>query len=71
MMTIEELEQAGRLLYGDQWQSNLARDLGIDSRRIRQWLTGDRPISDWLEGDVIKLLTQNQEGISKYLDSIK
>lgn len=70
MMTIEQLEQAGRLLYGDQWQANLARDFDIDSRRIRQWLSGDRPISDWVQGDVIKLLKANQKEIGEYLADI-
>ena len=36
---------AGQALYGARWQTDLARDLGLsDGRRIRQWLTGDRPI---------------------------
>ncbi|MGP4715286.1 transcriptional regulator [Psychrobacter sp. T6-6] len=69
-MTIEKLEQGGRLLYGDQWQANLARDFDIDSRRIRQWLSGDRPISDWVKGDLIKLLKANQKEISEYLADI-
>ena len=27
MMNIEQLEQAGQLLYGDAWQANMARSL--------------------------------------------
>lgn len=69
-MTIEQLEQGGRLLYGDQWQANLARDFNIDSRRIRQWLSGDRPISGWVQDDLTALLKANQENIAKYLADI-
>lgn len=68
-MTIEQLEQAGRLLYGDQWQANLARDFNIDSRRIRQWLSCDRSISDWVDSAVVELLTKRQKDIGDYLSN--
>lgn len=66
-MTTEQLQQAGQLLYGDQWQANLARDFKIDPRRIRQWLTGDRPISHWVKGELDRLLTDNRDKIDIYL----
>ena len=69
MMTAEQLQQAGQLLYGDQWQANLARDFKIDSRRIRQWLKNERPISHWVKGELDRLLTDNRDRISEYLDS--
>jgi hypothetical protein len=37
----DALEAAGRALYGDQWVSALARDLGVARRRIQFWRTGD------------------------------
>ncbi|MEN8282997.1 hypothetical protein [Acinetobacter gerneri] len=40
----QQLQLAGSLFYGNQWQTDLARALGIDSRRIRDWLSGRRPI---------------------------
>ena len=66
-MNIEQLERAGRLLYGDAWQANMARSLNIDSRRIRQWNTGDRPMGDWVGAEVIALLEQNRDAINEYL----
>lgn len=40
----EILIQCGRALYGERWQTDLARDLGLsDGRRIRQWLSGGHP----------------------------
>lgn len=70
-MNIEQLEQSGRLLYGDQWQSNLARDLKIDSRRVRQWMTSDRPISDWVGHDVMQLLKNNQSQINQFIEQME
>lgn len=69
-MDIKKLEQAGQLLYGDQWQSNLARDLKIDSRRIRQWMSGDRQISDWVATEVSALLDKKQFNINQFLKTI-
>lgn len=40
----EQLKSAGRALYGDQWQSALARDLGVGSRRVREWMALERSI---------------------------
>ncbi|GAA0455234.1 hypothetical protein GCM10009095_23640 [Sphingomonas molluscorum] len=34
------LEAAGRALYGDRWQTPIARDLGTTYRTIRNWLAG-------------------------------
>lgn len=70
-MNIEQLEQSGQLLYGDQWQSNLARELSIDSRRVRQWVTGDRPISDWVGGEVMQLLKNNQSEINQFISQME
>lgn len=69
-MNIKQLEQAGRLLYGDQWQSNLARDLSIDSRRIRQWVSGERSVSEWVLVEVRALLDKKQFNINQFLSAI-
>ena len=31
---------AGEALYGERWQSPLARDLGVTSRAVRHWCAG-------------------------------
>lgn len=43
-MTPDLLRAAGELLYGSRWQSDLAAALGVGSRRVREWLAGDRSI---------------------------
>lgn len=56
-----ELRQCGEALYGDTWQSNLARELGLsDARRVRQWLSGDRPIPAWVWHDIAELLAHKK-----------
>ena len=56
----DELTEIGRALYGEQWQSALARDLNLsDARRVRYWLTGRAiPVGIW--ADISALLKQKQ-----------
>lgn len=58
-LTTTQLTTIGQALYGTQWQSDLARALSVDSRRVRQWLNNERPIPEWLQGELITLLSTN------------
>ncbi|MDO4224029.1 MAG: transcriptional regulator [Acinetobacter sp.] len=58
-MNKTQLIAIGQALYGTQWQSDLARALDIDSRRVRQWLNDERPIPEWLARE-LKILLQNK-----------
>ncbi len=40
---VELLSAAGRALYGERWQSPLARDLGTTYRTIRNWMDERHP----------------------------
>lgn len=53
-MTPEQLKQAGELLFGNQWQSDLARALDVDARRVRDWLQERRPIPVGVKNEVIE-----------------
>ena len=68
-MDKNSLTKAGLALYGERWQTSLARDLGLsDGRRIRQWLSGDRPIPDGVYTDLVELLKQRKVLIDETLD---
>lgn len=58
----EELAATGQVLYGNRWQTNLAYDLGVDPRRIRQWMSASkaekRPIPVGVWSDLAELLRQ-------------
>ncbi len=61
----------GHALYGDRWQTSLAYDLGLpDGRRIRQWLSDDRPIPSGLRGDLLRLLSERKMMIDEALFQI-
>lgn len=65
------LVNAGNALYGERWQTNLARDLKLsDARRIRQWLSDDRPIPDGVFNDIAELLTSRKINIDNVLNEL-
>lgn len=66
-----ELAAAGVALYGDRWQTDLARGLGLsDGRRIRQWLAGERPIPPGAWSDIAGLLRHRQISIQSVLNNL-
>lgn len=69
-MTPEQLKNAGELLFGNQWQSDLARALEVDSRRVRDWLQQRRPIPDGVKSEVIDLLLKNSEDTASYAETL-
>lgn len=40
-MNTETLIAAGRALFGDRWQTDLAHAIGYSGRMIRRWAAGD------------------------------
>jgi len=57
----EQLARAGSLLYGERWQSELARALDVNDRRVRQWIASERPIPPGIWADIAGLLRQRQQ----------
>lgn len=70
-LTKEKLAQAGQALYGERWQTDLANALDIDNRRVRQWLSDERPIPDWLTGELIILLEKNSQQTAMLAGQLK
>jgi len=65
------LIKSGQALYGERWQTALARDLGLsDGRRIRQWLSGHRPIPEGVWNDIAKLLADRKVVIDEALSGL-
>ncbi|WP_458118761.1 hypothetical protein OF381_10425 [Mannheimia haemolytica] len=69
--TAKELAIIGESLYGTQWQSNLARDLGLsDARRVREWVAGDRKIPFGVWADIAELVRAKQSNLSSILSKM-
>jgi hypothetical protein len=62
-MTPDQLRTAGMALYGPEWQSPLARALGVGARAVRKWLAGETPVPSELAGRIRALM-----GVGDHLD---
>lgn len=49
------LVECGEALYGQQWQSALARDLGVADRTVRRWVAGTSEVPAGLYVDLLRL----------------
>lgn len=52
------LSDAGRALYGERWQTDLANALGVSDRTVRRWVSG---VDDPRPGVYLDLLRLTQE----------
>lgn len=67
----DRLRRCGTILYGDRWQSDLARALNVNDRRVRQWIAGERPIPAGIWADIAALLRQRQQEALALLDELE
>lgn len=49
------LVECGEAMYGQQWQSALARDLGVADRTVRRWFAGTSEVPAGLYVDLLRL----------------
>lgn len=52
------LIRAGRALFGDNWQTPLARELGVSDRSIRYMTKGERGIPPGIVADLVRILEE-------------
>ena len=64
-MTPTQLEQAGAVLFGPRWQTDLARALGVSDRSMRRWANGANPLPDGLRAEILELLRARITEIEK------
>lgn len=62
-----DLATAGALLYGERWQSPLARDLGVSREAVRLWLAGLHPMPVAARSRVRVLLVERHADIAEAL----
>lgn len=69
MKAVDHLSAAGRALYGQLWQSALARDLGVNDRTMRRWAAGQEP-PETIWAEVRSLLASRRDTIREVLKEI-
>ncbi len=68
-MPVDLITKVGIALHGADWQSPLARDLGVSGRLVRYWVSGARPVPNWvaeaLPGIVSAAISKHQADIER------
>jgi len=66
-MTPDMLSRYATVLYGSQWQTQMAHALGVSDRTVRRWTAGTHAIPDGLLVDVRGLLRDRAAAIADML----
>lgn len=70
-MTPTLLTKCGEALYGPRWQSEMSRDLDVDDRTIRRWVSGESPVPIGVHVDLLRLLTERASDIDDLIPQLK
>lgn len=70
-MTPQTLRTIGEALYGSYWQTELARALNIDPRRVRQWLASERSIPAGVQGDLAELCEERGGALTTMAQTLR
>ena len=71
VMTPDLLAKCGEALYGPRWQTEMSRDLDVADRTVRRWVSGDTPIPDGVNIDLLRMLTERAGDIDGLLEPLK
>lgn len=61
----------GQALYGQQWQSALARDLGVSDRTMRRWVAGAQRAPAGLAIDLLRLCVERAAHLDELAERLR
>lgn len=59
------LQEIGESLFGQRWQSDLARSLDVSDRTVRRWLAGEFSIPQAVDAELRGILKERIAAISR------
>lgn len=65
------LVECGEALYGAQWQSALARDLGVADRTVRRWVAGTSEVPPGLYVDLLRVTQERAAALDALAERLK
>lgn len=71
MNNIEKLIAAGEAAFGNQWQTDISRALGVNVRTVRSWLSGKYQMPSLIFADITKILEERKLLIDEVLKMTK
>ena len=66
-----KLIKIGKAAFGDNWQSQTARAIGVDPRRTQQWVREDRIVPDSVLSELLRILRKRSSEIADCISDIK
>lgn len=70
-MTTKLLKDVGEALYGPQWQSAIARDLGVSDRHVRRMAAGEADLKPGMALDLWRIALERHDDLERVLDRLK
>ncbi len=65
------LIEAGRALYGERWQSDLARALNVSDRTVRRWASGEERPRPGVYVDLMRLCSEHAQALDGLVERLK
>ncbi len=65
------LVESGEALYGPQWQTALARDLGVSDRTMRRWVADKSAVPAGLYVDLLRLTQERAAVLDALADRLR
>ena len=69
-MTKTQFQTVGELLFGERYQSEMARAVGLSDRQVRRIHAGERPVPGPLAHDLMALLLEKRRRIDTVLERL-
>lgn len=70
-MSSRLLQRVGESLYGPRWQTDLARDLDVSDRTIRNWVAGATEPPSGIYVDCLRLVTERAAELDDLIGQLK
>lgn len=70
-MNSKLLQDAGVILYGPRWQTDLARDLRVSDRTVRRWVSGADDPPPGIANDLLRLCQERGQEIDDLCARLK
>lgn len=68
---LDLLIETGQALYGQQWQTALARDLGVSDRTMRRWVAGQFPVPVGVHAELRRLCVERGAQLRALADRLR
>ena len=65
------IAETGRALYGERWQTDMARDLDVADRTVRRWAAGTENPRPGVYVDLMRLCLERAQALDELAERLK